>query len=355
MMPNFLKHWPFAVAKVADDGRFLDASPGFPALLGISMEKLLTLRYQEVTHPDDLEPDLEKHRALLRGDIDSYNMRKRYLRSNGEWLWVFLEVGVDKSTSTIWAHISEIAAILPQPESAALYNAIDRALRLSELYLEYQPIVNLKTRKIVAYEALIRWKVDGKLIAPDDWLPKLDATIHPKVDLWVFRQVCLDRIKQNSPDHVAFAANISPVSLKVDGFVDELLKIPGEVGVEPAKIWCEITEQTGHPSNIAILIKLFQNQGHQIAVDDFGAGSSNLASLVTYAANVIKIDKTIVRELPSYSAVQVINMLVSASKSIPTFKLVCEGIEDEDTARLVSALGVEMGQGWLFGKPGPLP
>jgi PAS domain S-box-containing protein len=357
---DFLSSYPFAAAYVAPDGRFLASSPAFPDLLGIPMHKFLNSRYQDFTHPDDLKEDLTQHRALVAGDVPSYSLKKRYRHSDGHWFWVLLEVGLDPTSTEgmAWAHVTRIQEMLPQFNQISLYEAVWAGLRAGEMTLDYQPIVDLENRETVAYEALIRWRRDGVLIPPDNWLPSLDETIFPDVCLWTIRQVVADRKAWDGPDHIAFAANASPVSLNVPGFAEKLLDVPRLLDFDRpgdrSKIWLEVTEQSFMSSQAVAILREIHNAGHSIVIDDFGIGYSNLQALGTYNAKVVKIDKSITRELPGKAAGRLITMVVSLAGGLQ-FKTVAEGIETEETARLVQALGVDYGQGWFFGRPGPLP
>jgi EAL domain-containing protein (putative c-di-GMP-specific phosphodiesterase class I) len=324
------------------------------------MDKFLNSRYQDFTHPDDLGDDLAQHQALVAGDVPNYSLKKRYRHSDGHWFWVLLEVGLDPTSAEgmAWAHVTRIQEMLPQFSQVSLFEAVWAGLRAGDMTLDYQPIVDLESRETVAYEALIRWRRDGVLIPPDNWLPSLDETIFPDVCLWTIRQVVADRKTWAGPDHIAFAVNASPVSLNVPGFAEHLLAVPRLLGFDRPedrrKIWFEVTEQSFMTSQAVAILKEIDEAGHSIVIDDFGIGYSNLQALSTYNAKVVKIDKTITRELPSKSAGRLIGMIVSLSEGIG-FKTVAEGIESAESARLVQALGVDFGQGWHFGRPGPLP
>lgn len=333
---------------------FLSASPPFPEMLGLTMEEFLGTSYRDITHPDDLLADIQQHSALLSGKIGTYSMRKRYRHKSGNWFWVLLEVGIDSDTGNAWAYVTEIDSLLPHFHTADLFQSVLDGLRGGEMRVHYQPIVELTTRKTVAYEALVRWYKGDVLIPPDDWLPQLDESIFPEVCLWIFNRVCEDRKNWAGPEEIAFAANISPISLKIEGFIDRLLAIPEQVGYgsecDRKNIWLEITEQSAVGVHALSTIKDMKEAGHKAVIDDFGVGYSNLIALSHYGADVIKIDKTITSELPSRSSVQIVNMLVSLA-GVLNFKTVAEGVEDPDLARLVQALGVDYAQGWLFGKP----
>jgi EAL domain-containing protein (putative c-di-GMP-specific phosphodiesterase class I) len=225
------------------------------------------------------------------------------------------------------------------------------------MVLHYQPIVSLETSKTVAYESLIRWTKDGLPIAPDDWLPSLDNSIWPDVDIWAFQRVCEDRMAWAGSADIAFAANVSPVSLGVEGFAERLMAIPERLGygnrVQRQNIWIELTEQSAIGPNGAELVALFQGQGHTAVIDDFGVGHSNLMALASYGARLIKIDKSITRELPGKAAKQMVSLIVGLGARLG-FKVVAEGVEDKDTEVLLMALDVDYAQGYLYGRPMPL-
>jgi PAS domain S-box-containing protein len=360
MPETFLSSYPFATALVSAEGKFLVASPAFPAMVGMSMENFLNITYKEITHPDDLALDIEQHQQLIEGKIKSYIMRKRYQHQvTGEFFWVLLQVGLslDDPTGPVWAHATKIESFIPQLSMLGLYQSVWAGLRGNEMELHYQPIISLTTKEVVAYESLIRWTHNGRIKMPDDWLPQLDATIFPDVCCWAFRRLCEDRKNWNGPAHIAFAANVSPISLSVEGFADRLMSIPASVGYgdkdQRSHIWLEITEQAAISSNGSSLVKTFINAGHVAVIDDFGVGHSNLMALASYGAQLIKIDKSIIRELPGQAAVQMVILIVGLGARLK-FATVAEGVEDQETATLLGHLGVDFAQGWLYGKPLPL-
>jgi EAL domain-containing protein (putative c-di-GMP-specific phosphodiesterase class I) len=329
-------------------------------MVGLSMADFLSMTYHQITHPDDLGLDLEQHQQLVEGKITSYIMRKRYQhQGSGEYFWVLLQVGLDlvHPDGPVWAHVTRIQNFIPELNQAGLYQSVWGGLRAGEMALHYQPIVSLETGQTVAYESLIRWTKGGVSIAPDDWLPDLDSSIFPDVDAWAFRRVCEDRRSWGGPADIAFAANVSPVSLGVEGFADRLMAIPSALGYgnrrERRHIWIEITEQTAIGPNGAALVALFQDAGHTAVIDDFGVGHSNLMALASYGARLIKIDKVITRELPGQAAVQMVILIVGLGARLG-FKTVAEGIEDQPTATLLGHLGVNYGQGWFYDRPMPL-
>lgn len=329
-------------------------------MVGLSMAEFLGITYHQITHPDDLGADLEQHQALVEGRIDSYVMRKRYQhQGTGEYFWVLLQVGLDLADpdGPAWAHVTRIQNFIPELNQAGLYQSVWSGLRAGDMKLHYQPIISLETGQTVAYESLIRWTKDDLQIAPDDWLPNLDSTIFPDVDIWAFERVCGDRMAWNGDPEIAFAVNVSPISLGVEGFAERLMAIPDQLGygtrARRQNIWIELTEQSAIGPNGAQLVALFQGQGHTAVIDDFGVGHSNLMALASYGARLIKIDKSITRELPGKAAKQMVSLIVGLGARLG-FKVVAEGVEDRDTEVLLRVLDCDYAQGWLYGKPMPL-
>lgn len=238
---------------------------------------------------------------------------------------------------------------LPDPNQLDLYAEIDLGLLTGQFELHYQPIVCLTTREIEGYEALIRWKRWGNdYCMPDEWLPYLTTQQQKKICTWVMHKVAHDiqRLEERF-----IAVNISPKSFYTPSFVNKLIDIPRQHNSPTDRIWIELTEELKLQSPDPI-VEILKAAGHTIVMDDFGSGAANINSLFSFNADIIKLDKEIIRHCHQDGCADLIQSLQTISKSNKThYKLIAEGIEDELTATLLETIGVDYGQGWLFGKP----
>jgi diguanylate cyclase (GGDEF)-like protein len=236
---------------------------------------------------------------------------------------------------------------------------IERDLRaavlMDELEVHYQPIFDAN-RSVRSYEALLRWRhpVRG-VIPPGQFIPIAEESdLVDKLGEWVLRRVCKDLwVLGGSP----VAVNVSPMQLRRVDFAERFAAVLRDTGTDPRRIVVEITEtvplQAGQRelANISALRAL----GVRIAIDDFGAGHASLQYLRGFAFDIIKIDRSYVANLGSN---RVDGMIVSAicniARSLPA-EVIAEGIETSDQLALLVSAGCTGFQGYLLGRPAPLP
>ena len=213
-----------------------------------------------------------------------------------------------------------------------------------EFVLHYQPIVCLATKQLEGYEALARWQHPEKgLIYPDDFLPEL-AKCHSIHDLCheVIRQVA--RIQPSTKEWISF--NVSSLTIERDDWPDIAKLILSESHIE-------VTERERVLESAKQRLAEQQGRGVQIVIDDFGIGYSNFASLEW--ANCLKIDKSLTKDIAikpkAWAICQAIITLAHACE----LKAIAEGIETKEQALLLRQFQCDYGQGYLFGRPAPLP
>lgn len=238
-----------------------------------------------------------------------------------------------------------------------LVHALDRG----ELALHYQPIVEVKTRRIVGVEALLRWEhPDRGMVLPDEFLESAERTgaIVP-IGEWVLSDACATVAEWNRPrrpeDHLHLAVNLSPRQLAESDIVGCLSKLfadgdltPGEV-----RISFELTESWSTVDEGAARRKLSELDGLGItlAIDDFGSGYSSLAYVRDFPVRVVKIDRGFVAALGRRERDRVIVRGVIELAHNLGLVVVAEGIETEEQYRELATLGCDYAQGFLFGAP----
>ena len=174
-----------------------------------------------------------------------------------------------------------------------------RALAAGQFELHYQPIVNLGTNEISAFEALIRWHHPTKgLIAPNTFIPLAEEIgfIVPLGE-WVMRQACTTAATW--PGDVKVAVNLSPVQFRSPGLVQVVVGALAASGLPPDRLELEITETILLQDNESTLNMLYQLRelGVMIAMDDFGTGYSSLSYLQSFPFDRIKIDRSFVKDI----------------------------------------------------------
>lgn len=235
--------------------------------------------------------------------------------------------------------------------------ALSRAVENDEFVLHYQPKVCARTRKVLSYEALIRWERPGHgLVMPNDFIEIAEQSmVVTDIGRWCIREACEAASRWES--HVGVSVNLSArqfLDPKLYGDVREALR---RTGLEPHRLELEITE-TAIIHNIQVaanLLEKFKKLGVQIALDDFGTGYSSMRFVQQLPFDRIKIDKSFVLAMDtdpkSFAIVDAI-LRLGHSLSIP---VVAEGVETEAQAlRLLEAKCHEF-QGFLISRPFPMP
>ncbi len=219
----------------------------------------------------------------------------------------------------------------------------------------YQPIVDLKTRRIVSFESLARWHnpVSG-LILPDTFIPLAEELgILDAVSGQLFGDACRDAV--HWPEDISLTFNFSPSQLSDRTFADAILTVMQDAGFPPHRLEAEITESALVEDLEATrhAIQTLRNAGVRIVIDDFGTGYSSLYHLYELRFDKLKIDRRFIQELviTGESAV-FIRAMVGLCRGL-NLSVTAEGVETEAQATAVLEHGVDQAQGYLFGKAVP--
>ncbi len=244
-------------------------------------------------------------------------------------------------------------------ERLALEHKLHRALEAAQFAMHYQPKVSVGTRQIVGVEALIRWNDPASgLVSPARFVPLLEATglIIP-VGAWVLGQAGADykRVAGAGLAAPRVAVNISAVQLRHKSFIPSLEETV-RAGVTPEAIELEITESVlmeDIDASISTLKKV-RDLGFELAMDDFGTGYSSLAYLAKLPIQTLKIDRSFVSQMQDHpDAMTLVSTMVSLAHALK-LKVVAEGVETEEQARILGLLRCDEMQGYLLSKPIPL-
>ena len=227
-----------------------------------------------------------------------------------------------------------------------------------ELILYYQPIFSCKDQRLVTYEALLRWNhpVHG-LLAPDSFLSAAEESgLILQVGEWVIQEAT--RTAANWPNGIKVAVNLSPVQFqpKVDIF-DTVMSYLSRSGLAPSRLEVEITENVllRNFKLVSNAIDRLRREGVCIALDDFGVGHSSLNYLKSFAFDKIKLDRSFVASADTCDkSAAILNSVASLGGELGIVST-AEGIETQSHLdRVVNAGFIEV-QGYLFGKPTPVP
>jgi diguanylate cyclase (GGDEF)-like protein/PAS domain S-box-containing protein len=244
-------------------------------------------------------------------------------------------------------------------EKLALENKLRQALENGEFVLHYQPKVDLERRAMVGVEGLLRWKSpELGLVPPLNFVHLLEETgLIQEVGSWVIQQASLDHrlwVEQgfNIP---RVAVNVSPIQLRQRNFV-RLVERSIMGGLTPTGIDLEITESVIMEDIQANIEKLhaLRELGIDVAIDDFGTGYSSLGYLAKLPVQCLKIDRSFVIAMQQDpNAMTLVSTIISLAHSLK-LKVVAEGVETEEQAKILRLLRCDEMQGYLFSKPLPI-
>jgi diguanylate cyclase (GGDEF)-like protein/PAS domain S-box-containing protein len=254
----------------------------------------------------------------------------------------------------------KFAFFQPEMEFHARERALlERDLRIAvenNLIIPYfQPIQDLRTGQVSCYEVLARWPHRERgLVPPGQFIQiAVDAGLIGALTMSLLRQAC-DETK-DWPGAPRIAINIAPVQLRDPALPQNLLKQLSECGFPPARLEIEITEEAlvSDITTARTILASLKNLGVRVALDDFGTGYSSLQHLGQLPFDTLKIDQSFVKAMnDSENALMIVKAIVQLAKNLG-LGLIAEGIETEEQAIVLGALGCEQGQGFYLGRPLP--
>jgi diguanylate cyclase (GGDEF)-like protein len=240
-------------------------------------------------------------------------------------------------------------------ERRNMERALRTALPAGQFELHYQPIVNLESNEISAFEALIRWRHPDKgLIPPGAFIPLAEEIgfIVPLGE-WAIRQACAQAASW--PAHLKVAVNLSPAQFRSPGLVQVVLNALAASGLPPHRLELEITETILLQDNETTLATLYRLRelGVLIAMDDFGTGYSSLSYLQSFPFDRIKIDRSFIKNLgDDNGSINIIRAVVAMAQGLG-MATTAEGVETSHQREAVASEGCTEMQGFLFSKPLP--
>ena len=238
----------------------------------------------------------------------------------------------------------------------AMESHLRHAIERDELYVLYQPIVELETGSMVAVEALLRWN-NPKLgnVPPDEFIPLAEETgfIH-EMGEWVFKQACKDAAEWQRNRPIRLAVNISPRQFNSPArFVETVLGTLEQTGLPPSQLELEITEGALliDMPEVSRLLEEFESMGIRLSIDDFGTGYSALSYLQRFPFDVLKIDRSFIQDVLSNHLTSTLARAILAMAQALDLEVIGEGVETEEQAKYLREVGCDLAQGYLFSKP----
>ncbi len=240
-----------------------------------------------------------------------------------------------------------------------LMSDLREALQENKTELHYQPKISLKSGEVLGLEALIRWHHPERgWVYPNDFIPLAEETgVITKLTEWAIEQGIKDLVML-LPDNpkMGVSVNISARDLVSGDLIKLIESVLKQYGVSPEKLTVELTETAAmqDPEKGLVILKQLAEMGLQVSIDDFGSGYSSLSYLKQLPATEIKLDRSLIMDVcTSDSSKVIVETSINMAHGLGC-KLVAEGIEDEETARLLKEMGCDMLQGYWLCRPQPV-
>ncbi len=231
------------------------------------------------------------------------------------------------------------------------------AVERGEIVVHYQPIVDLRSRAICRFEALARWRRDGELIGPGEWVPLAEQTgdivpIGETVLRQAIEQLAIWTARQpDSSTPVAVAVNLSARQLASPTLLRTLERLPiADLG--RGVLCLEVTESAvvRDLDRAAATLRYARSLGIRVALDDFGTGYSSLSMLARLPIDILKLDRSFMHEIEDAGGRSLVAAILNLGVS-QGFEVVAEGVETPEQLGRLRDLGCGFIQGYLFGRP----
>jgi diguanylate cyclase (GGDEF)-like protein len=242
-------------------------------------------------------------------------------------------------------------------ERVRMMHALRTGFAGGELFVAYQPQIDLASRRPVGAEALLRWRTgDGEFISPSRFIPIAEYSgLIIEIGEFVMRAAFAELVRLRAAGHRDFtmSVNVSQVQFRHPYFLAMLRSALDDSGAPPEYIELEITESMAmeEPGLLIQMLAEIKDTGVSIAIDDFGTGFSSLSYLQRLQIDRLKIDRAFVTEITgSTRGSSIAEMVIQLGRNLG-LTVVAEGVEDERQAQILQALGCPMAQGFLFARP----
>lgn len=238
-------------------------------------------------------------------------------------------------------------------------NTMRKGIDQHEFQLYYQPKVDMASGRIIAMEALVRWRhPELGLLSPNEFIQIAEENgMIFDLGEWVLREAC----QQNCVWHaigmegLRVSVNLSGYQLQHNQFINMVKTVLQEVGIPPESLEFEITESVimQNPDFAVSVLDEITRMGIQVSIDDFGTGYSSLSHIKRFAVNTLKIDKTFVRDVENNETDAAIATAIIAMGSSLKLKIIAEGVETEQQMDFLRDNNCDQAQGFLISEPLP--
>lgn len=232
---------------------------------------------------------------------------------------------------------------------------LQKALKVNQFYLMYQPKWNVKTNKLAGFEALLRWKHPRLgIISPGEFIPIAEETGHiVPMTRWTLEQACLQgKMWQSQGIQQTVSVNISIRLFQTDTLAEFVQSVLENVGLDPHLLELEVTESMVFYDIEDIIRQLesIRSLGVKISMDDFGTGYSSIGLLDRMPIDSLKLDRLFTNDLETPSKRAIINAILLMAENL-NLDVIAEGVENQDHIESLTELGCKLMQGYYYGKP----
>ncbi|WP_404352526.1 EAL domain-containing protein [Phycicoccus jejuensis] len=239
-----------------------------------------------------------------------------------------------------------------------LQNELVEAIETGGLLLHFQPTVNLRTREVTGFEALVRWQHPSRgFLPPNEFIPAAEESgAIVALGSWVLAEACRAAVELQAPGaRVTMAVNVSAQQLCKPDFTAEVAGVLARTGLDPTLLVLEITESVLLDDIVSAAGSLhgLRDLGVSIAIDDFGTGYSSLSYLSQLPVDILKVDKSFIDDIvDDRHAATVTLAILEMSRSLK-MTTVAEGVETSEQAAWLEEQDCGRGQGYLWSRPVP--
>ena len=234
-----------------------------------------------------------------------------------------------------------------------------RAIEEHEFCLHYQPIVQLETRRVLGFEALVRWQRSPQcLVFPDSFIGIAEATgLIVPLGKWILLEACRKaQLWQSRPPgntSLGVTVNVSPKQFAHPKLLTDIKEALAETALDPSRLHLELTESAAmaDPARTKQILSSLKDLGVGICLDDFGTGHSSLGRLSRFPVDIVKIDRSFVSHIEADAEARQIARLIIEFAHTVNMQVIAEGIETQGQLEHLKGLGCEFGQGHFFSKP----
>ena len=236
-----------------------------------------------------------------------------------------------------------------------LENDLRRAVEREELEVHFQPIVDLRTGALSAFEALVRWRHPQRgLVMPGEFLPMAQETdLSADIGWWVLSESCRQlRAWGKAAENIAVSVNLDGRQVSAFDLVNRVEKTLARAGLDPGRLRLEITESMiiHNPELVASVLGRLRKRGVHLHIDDFGTGYSSLSQLKAFPVDSLKVDRSFIFRMQENSDDhEIVRAIVQLAHNLG-LEVMAEGIEQESQLTELRRMGCEFGQGYLFAR-----